>query len=75
MEQGRGIPPVDFVDLVNKIDIPDVLRDAIHELIGQKKVGKELGRGSKNHVISAFIEMEMDKYLKMKFQHQDHLHQ
>jgi len=69
MEQGRGIPPVDFVDLVNKIDISDVLREAIHGLIGQKKAGKELGRGSKNHVISAFIEMEMDKYLKMKFQH------
>jgi len=64
MQQGRGIVPVDFNYLVENIDIPDNLRKEIRRLISEKRAGKELGRGMRNHIISNYVERELDEQLK-----------
>ena len=67
MEQGRGVVPVDFNELVREIDAPEYLKTEIYKLIKEKKAGKELGRGKKNHIISAYIEKALDEKLKKNY--------
>lgn len=62
IEQGRGIVPVQFDVIVEKLDYSDTVRKAIRKLIERKKEGEELGRGSRNKAISAFIERELFLY-------------
>jgi predicted nucleotidyltransferase len=66
MEQGRGLVPTDFTVIVNNLDIPQLLREAINELIEEKKAGKELRRGPRNELISSFIETELERLVANK---------
>jgi len=66
MEQDRGVVPTDFNVIVAKLDIDQTLRQAIDDLIEEKKAGEELRHGPRNETISAFIEKEIGRLSQNK---------
>jgi hypothetical protein len=60
IEEGRGIPPVPFEELVDAVAPLDV-REAIAELLALKRNTAELGLGAPIPAISHFIESELDR--------------
>ena len=66
MEQGRGVVPTDFNIIVAKLDLDQTLRQAINDLIAEKKAGAELRHGPRNETISAFIEREIERLSQSK---------
>lgn len=61
IEQGRGIPPVPFDQLVDAV-APDDLRPAIARLLALKRAQGELDVGPPVPEINAFIEQELHRH-------------
>ncbi|MGH8547742.1 MAG: DNA polymerase beta superfamily protein [Methylococcales bacterium] len=61
IEQGRGIPPVPFEDLVDAV-APDDLRGALVELLALKRNTEELGLGEPIPMIGNFIESDLERH-------------
>lgn len=61
IEQGRGIPPVPFEDLVESV-APEALRSAVAGLLALKRASAELGLGAPIPEINDFIEREFERH-------------
>ena len=61
IEQGRGIPPVRFEELVDAVAPPGI-RGAIADLLVLKRNTGELGRGEPVPVIGEFIAEELERH-------------
>lgn len=61
IQNGRGIPPVEFERLLDVECSPD-LRGEIDELLKLKRETPELGKGPRRPAINAFIEAEFDRH-------------
>lgn len=66
MEQDRGVVPTDFNIIVENLDMDQTLRQAINDLIEEKKAGEELRHGPRNETISVFIEREIERLSQNK---------
>lgn len=67
IENNLGPVPTEFEKLVNAIVKESKLKDAIDELIEKKRNGAELSWGERIPEISNFIEYEVDRLSKKKF--------
>lgn len=67
IENDLGPVPIEFEKLINAIVKESKLKDAIDELIEKKRNGAELSWGDKIPEISNFIEYEVDRLSKIKF--------
>lgn len=61
VEQGRGVPPVPFEDLVEAV-APDHLLAPIARLLDLKRSSRELGLGDPIPEIGRFIEAELERH-------------
>ena len=61
IENGRGIPPVRFDDLVNAV-APEEIRPGIGILLEQKRATSEMGRGKPIPELGRFIEAELERH-------------
>ena len=61
IEQGRGIPPVPFEELVDAV-APNDVREAISKLLALKRNTEELGLGEPVPAINDFIESELARH-------------
>ena len=61
IEANRGIPPVQFEDLVEAV-APDQVRDGVARLLDLKRRTEELGLGDPIPEIGAFIEAELQRH-------------
>ena len=59
IEAGRGVPPMAFDELVDRMIADTTLKAAIHRLRARKMAGDELDRGPRDAVIHAFLEREL----------------
>jgi len=59
IEQGRGVVPMTFRQLVDGVVKDESLRDAIEKLLERKRAGDELDRGPKITAISNFLDTEI----------------
>lgn len=61
IEEGRGIPPVEFDRLVQGVAPPE-LRASIEGLLERKRTSVELGLGEPIPAINAFIDRELERH-------------
>lgn len=61
IEQGRGVAPMRFQDLVDSIATDPALRDAIARLLAIKRAAPESEYGEPLPIINAFIERELNR--------------
>jgi predicted nucleotidyltransferase len=61
IEEGRGIPPVEFEKLVRLV-APDAIRVGIAKLLELKRNTEELGLGEPIPELGKFIESELDRH-------------
>ena len=61
VEQGRGVAPIRFSDLVDSLVTEPTLRKAIEELLVHKRSASELEYGKPWSVINAFIDRELSR--------------
>jgi len=61
LEQGHGVPPVEFETLVEAV-APDEIRPGIATLLEEKRRTSELGYGDPIQEINDFIEHELDRH-------------
>src|SRR5262249_2489871 len=61
VEQGDGIPPVQFEKLVDAV-APETIRGSIAELLELKRVTPELGTGDPIPQIGKFIKDELERH-------------
>lgn len=61
IEEGRGIPPVEFEQLVESV-APSAIRQGIASLLETKRVTPELGLGDPIPEINAFIAAETERH-------------
>lgn len=61
IEQGLGIPPVEFDQLVTAV-APDSIKPDIERLLTLKRKTPELGEGDAVQSITAFVQSEMEKH-------------
>jgi uncharacterized protein len=61
VEQGLGLPPVPFEELVNAV-APTHLRAPIEQLVALKRQTGELGLGAPVPVIDAYIKSELERH-------------
>jgi len=67
MEQGLGVVPTDFNEIIDGLDVNVALKGEIRELIRRKKDGEELKYEPKNEVISNFIRETLSHYQDYTF--------
>ena len=67
LERGLGVVPTEFEKLVEAILEDKQLVDDINDLIEQKKLGTELGRGPRVSSISGYIDSELTRLSDKKF--------
>lgn len=61
IEQGRGVAPMRFQDLVDAIVTDPTLRDAIDQLLAIKRAAGEAEYGQPMPIINAFIDSELTR--------------
>ena len=61
IEQGLGVVPMEFGVMVDRLISSPELKNAINELLADKRQGKELDRGPRISPISDFIESELQR--------------
>jgi predicted nucleotidyltransferase len=61
IEQGYGVPPVEFESLVEVV-APDEIRPGIASLLDAKRTSSELGYGDPIQEINEFIEHELERH-------------
>lgn len=64
IEAGLGPVPMEFVTLVEKTALSETVREEIFSLMKRKQSGQELDLEPKIHVISSFIESELERLQK-----------
>ena len=62
IEQGRGVPPIEFHTLVQTLISDPALLQAIDQLLQQKMSGTELDHGPRIPAISDWIEAELVRF-------------
>lgn len=62
IEEERGIIPTDFNVTLEKLVLPEELKQAVIRLLENKRAGEELDKGAKIPVISDFIESEFARW-------------
>jgi predicted nucleotidyltransferase len=67
IEAGYGVVPMEFEKLISQLVEDDELKRAIDELLRRKREGQELDREPRIHVISAFIEAELERLVNTSF--------
>jgi predicted nucleotidyltransferase len=67
IEAGYGVVPIEFEKLTSQFVEDDELKHAIEELLKRKREGQELDREPRIHVLSAFIEKELERLGNMSF--------
>ena len=72
IENGYGVAPTAFGELVDRLVREPALRSEIDELIERKRAGAELDYGPRMPVISAFIESEMSRFEAIKPEYPSH---
>lgn len=61
IQQGRGVPPVEFARLLDSV-LPESLRPSIDRLLDLKRNTEELGMGAQVPEINQFIEQELERH-------------
>lgn len=61
IQQGIGVPPVEFARLLDSV-LPESLRPSIDRLLDLKRNTEELGMGAQVPEINLFIEQELDRH-------------
>lgn len=61
IEQGLGVPPVEFSRLLDSV-LPAAMRDSVDRLLELKRHTTELGLGSRVPEINRFIEQELERH-------------
>ena len=61
IEQGMGVPPVEFARLLGSV-LPESLRPSIDRLLVLKRNTEELGLGAQVPEINQFIEQELERH-------------
>jgi predicted nucleotidyltransferase len=61
IEAGLDAVPVRFEALVEGLDLPPELREAVAELLAKKRAGQELDEGPRIPVLSRFLEEEVER--------------
>ena len=61
IEQGFGVVPMAFSQLVDRVVKDECLREAIEKLLERKRAGDELDRGPKIAAISGFLDTEITR--------------
>ena len=56
LKENNSIPPMRFMETLEQVSIPDSVRDAITDLLEQKKKTSEIGSGAHIPVLDAYIE-------------------
>jgi predicted nucleotidyltransferase len=64
LEQQQQLPPTNFLGTLAQVQIPEEVRLHIHDLIARKQAGAELGMGTPDTVLHAFITKHLDKWHK-----------
>lgn len=59
LEQGRGVVPMRFAELVKALELDSVLRAAIDELLAVKRAANESQYGPPRTILNAFIDAEL----------------
>ena len=62
IERDLGPVPMEFERLVEESAIPTEVRDEILDLLEKKRVGREIGEGPRNPILTNFIEGEFNRY-------------
>ena len=65
---GYGVVPMEFGTLVDRMVKSEELKTAIYKLLRRKEDGQELDREPRIPIISEFIEKELDRLGKGKFE-------
>lgn len=60
IQQGMGVPPVEFARLLDSV-LPESLRSSIDRLLDLKRNTEELGMGAQVPEINLFIEQELER--------------
>lgn len=61
IQQGMGVPPVEFARLLDSV-LPESLRPSIDRLLDLKRNTEELGMGAQVPEINQFIEQELERH-------------
>ncbi len=61
IEQGLGVPPVEFQHLVNAV-LPEYLLPSVNRLLELKRSSEELDMGAQVPEINAFVEQELERH-------------
>lgn len=68
IERGLGVVPTEFQRLVDAVADAPGLKDEIAALLARKAAGEELARGPRIHVLSEFLESELDRLQRTSFE-------
>jgi len=62
VDSGLGLVPTDFNIMVDGLNLPGGVKEAIHRLLERKKAGNELSMGDRIPVLSDFIREELSHW-------------
>ncbi len=68
LEQQHRLPPTNFLETLENVQLREEVRAHILDLIARKQVGDELGMGAPDVLLNTFIEELLDKWYKQPFE-------
>lgn len=58
--QRKSIPPMQFTETLNRLDLPAQVFETTQKLLKQKKQTSEMGKGPKNPILEDFIQKQLE---------------
>jgi predicted nucleotidyltransferase len=60
LNQKKSIPPMQFIETLNALDLPTDVLETTHELLEQKSKTSEMGKGPKIPILENFIQEQLE---------------
>jgi Predicted nucleotidyltransferase len=64
LEQHKALPPTNFIEALDNIELDDVVRESIVDLIAKKRQGEDMGMDTPNPVLNRFADEHLTRWMQ-----------
>ena len=64
LEQHKALPPTNFIETLDNVELDNVVRENIEDLVARKRQGENMGMGTPNPILNRFADQHLTRWMQ-----------